>query len=41
MELLVDVGLNADRTDLFDVPGARAKADAVQDMDNRLVVTGR
>ena len=41
MELLVDVGLQAHRPDLFDVPRPRAEADAVQDVDNRLVVIGQ
>ena len=41
MELLVDVRLYAHRTDLFDITGARAKADAVQEVDNGPVVIGQ
>jgi hypothetical protein len=41
MELLVDISLYPHRPDLSDIPEARAEPDAVQDVDNRLVVIGQ
>ena len=38
MKLLFDVGLQAHRTDAFDVPGPRTKPDPVEHVDDRLVV---
>src|SRR6185436_39301 len=40
MKLLVDVALEADLPDAFDVSGTRTKADSVEHRDDRLVVGG-